>query len=223
LFCLGETVMAKRTVPLVIDVEPKEVPADAPLSTLVPSTVPSVVTHDGKIIPREAFARWRAEDIPGGFDTQHATINKAGERKRLLSAELALLQGWLDSFEPCAEGPRHAILNRTNEFLAVRSFPLPDSYDPDYIDLVLYVQNYPSVPPIGIYLLNEATFADSIARIRACINVFTHTAFHGAEPPLDGYVWLCLVSENWRIDRSDPAKGQNLMKYLAYFYGLLNE
>jgi hypothetical protein len=73
-----ETVMAKRVVPLVIDVEPKEVPADAALSTLVPSTVPSVVTHDGKIIPREAFARWRAEDIPGGFDTQHATINKAG-------------------------------------------------------------------------------------------------------------------------------------------------
>lgn len=70
--------MAKRVVPLVIDVEPKEVPADAALSTLVPSTVPSVVTHDGKIIPREAFARWRAEDIPGGFDTQHATINKAG-------------------------------------------------------------------------------------------------------------------------------------------------
>jgi hypothetical protein len=43
-----------------------------------------VVTHDGKIIPREAFARWRAEDIPGGFDTQHATINKAGVISRSL-------------------------------------------------------------------------------------------------------------------------------------------
>jgi hypothetical protein len=215
--------MAKRTVPLVIDVEPQEVPADAPLSTLVPATVSSVVTHDGKIIPRDAFARWRAEDIPGGFDTQHATINKAGERVWLLSAELALVQGWLDTFEPCVEGPRQAILNGTNEFLAVRNFPLPDSYAPDYIDLVLFVQNYPSVPPIGIYLLNEATFADSIARIRSRINVFTHTAFHGAEPPLKDYVWLCLVSKNWPIDCSNLAKGQNLMKYLAYFYGLLNK
>jgi hypothetical protein len=40
--------------------------------------VQSVVTHAGKIIPRQAFAQYRAQDIPDGFDTQHASINKAG-------------------------------------------------------------------------------------------------------------------------------------------------
>jgi hypothetical protein len=185
--------------------------------------VQSVVTHAGKIIPRQAFAQYRAQDIPDGFDTQHASINKAGARLALLHTELQLVREWLSSFEPTPAGPREANISSTGEFLSVRNFPLPDAYNPDYIDLVLYVENYPSVPPIGIYLLNDEIFRDCLTQISHRIHSFDRNAFHGAEPPLPGYRWLCLVTENWSVNLREPRKGQNLMKYLGYFYGLLNE
>ena len=76
--------MAKR-IPITIDAIATEVDAGAPLSSLVPEGAKSVVTNSGRIIRAGDFDRYRAADVPEGFDSQTATINKArgrGERLR---------------------------------------------------------------------------------------------------------------------------------------------
>lgn len=214
--------MAKR-IPLIIDADVKEVEATTPLSRLVPVGANSIVTGGGKIIPSSDFASYRAADVPEGFDTQTATINKAGARAGLLLQETALLNWWLSGFEPCPAGPRSAFLNDTHDFVGVANFPLPDGYRPDFLHLAIYVSRYPAVPPIGLYLANKDGNQQLIQQIRKRINVFNTQAFHGAENPLPGYEWVCLLSENWHVDYDDVRKGQNLQKYLSYFYALLAE
>lgn len=214
--------MAKR-IPIVIDAEVQEVEWGTPLSTLVPSGTNSVVTGAGKIIPASDFARYRAADIPEGFDTQTATINKAGNITPLKRQEAALIDRWLSSFEGCEFGPREAFLNDTGDFIGVRYFPLPDQFRPDYIHLCVYVSRYPSFPPIGIYLASRGGNEGLIDQIKAKINVFSNNAFHGAEDPLPGYQWVCLVPEGWCVNHADIRKGMNVQKYLGHFYALLTE
>lgn len=74
--------MAKR-IPMMIDADVREVDAATPLSKLVPGGANSIVTGGGRIIPSSDFARYRAADVPEGFDTQTATINKASDRAGL--------------------------------------------------------------------------------------------------------------------------------------------
>jgi len=212
--------MAKR-IPITIDAIPTQVGAADRLSDLVSPETKSVVTNSGRIIPSSEFDRYRAADVPEGFDTQTATINKGWGRQDLLQQEVALLNWWLSGFEPCAAGPRRAQVSSTGEFVAVANFPLPDGYEPDHIHLALYVNHYPSIAPMGIYLANKGGNSGLINTIRCKVNVFAGTAFHGAERPLLGFEWVCLIPADWKVNRSDIRKGQNLQKYLGYFHALL--
>ncbi len=215
--------MAKR-VPITIDAEVKEVDPQTVLSHLVPADARSVVSYSGKIIPASEFGRYRAADVPDGFDTQTATINKAAAVWRdtgLKARETALVNHWLSGFEPCAAGPRNAFLSSSHEFLAVRNFPLPDNYRPDHINLCIAIDRYPTVPPLGIYLADTRLTPKIVERMRAQINVFKGSAFHDAEPPRPGFQWVCLIASDWRVNWADIRKGSNLQKYLAHFYAVL--
>lgn len=214
--------MAKR-IPITIDADVKEFDATTSLWSMVPADTNSIVTGSGKIIRAGDFSSYRAADIPEGFDTQTATINKAGDAARLLARETALVNWWLSGFEPCPMGSREAFLNDTGDFIGIRNFPLPDAYQPDQIHLCIYVSQYPTVPPIGLYLATGGANRRLIEQIKSKVNVFSNNAFHGAEKPLPGFEWVCLVAEGWRVNHANMRKGQNIQKYLGHFYALLGE
>jgi len=214
--------MAKR-LPITIDADTQFVDATTPISQLVPAGTRSVVTQEGKIIEASDFARFRAADVPGGFDTQTATINKARDVAGLKQRELARVNWWLSGFEPCALGPRQALLSNSAEFLAIRNFPLPDRFRPDHINLCIAIDRYPSTPPLGIYLAHTQATGQIVSQIKSRLNVFRDAAFHGAYQPRAGFQWVCLIAEDWQVNWNDIRRGPNLQKYLAHFYALLAE
>src|SRR5215469_6231360 len=95
----------------------------------------------------------------------------------LLSREVENINKFLIEFEPPANGEeRIASLGETSEFVIVQNMPLPDSYDPDYCDLMLIVSDFPATPPIGLYLLNKDEAL--IAQLRSRFNAFRDGSFH---------------------------------------------
>lgn len=59
--------------PIIIDGEFTTVPSNAKLSDVVPPATSSVLTDNGKLIPRSEFA---TTPIPDGFETNLSAINK---------------------------------------------------------------------------------------------------------------------------------------------------
>ncbi len=64
--------MAQRK-PIVIDGAVKDVSSKSTITDLVPREVMSVVTNEGKLIPRSHFSQ---VPLPDGFETNLNTINK---------------------------------------------------------------------------------------------------------------------------------------------------
>ena len=64
--------MAQRK-PIVIDGAVKDVSYKSTITDLVPREVMSVVTNEGKLIPRSHFSQ---VPLPDGFETNLNTINK---------------------------------------------------------------------------------------------------------------------------------------------------
>lgn len=64
--------MAKQK-PILIDGEVRDVKPDATIRDVVPEDVGSVLTHEGKLIPRSEFAKIK---VPEGFETNLSPINK---------------------------------------------------------------------------------------------------------------------------------------------------
>jgi hypothetical protein len=196
--------MAKR-MPIVIDAEPVYVESATPLSQMVSTDVKSVTTNSGKIIPRELFNSTRANDVAEGFDTQTATVNMGAyglsqrDRLRYLQHEAAMLENWLAGFEPCNAGPRGTTLGPDGQVMLVGNFPLPDQFQPDHIHLAIYTEFYPERAPVGIYLIDKPENRSAIARIRSVLNVFDAAAYHGAEPPIPGFAWVCMYKSFWPI------------------------
>src|SRR5690242_19697040 len=73
----------------------------------------------------------------------------------LLHWECANINAWLSTFGPGGAAMRHAALDSSGEFIRVLGLPLPASYRPANCDLVVIVNDFPSRPPIGLYLLNS--------------------------------------------------------------------
>jgi hypothetical protein len=137
----------------------------------------------------------------------------------LLRQDVDGLQSWLDSFYPSpSRRPRRAWVGRTSEYVVIEALPLPDGYAPDEIDALLLVDNYPSLPPIGIYLLNNGN-EHVVAQLRRKFSAFQDRAFHDA-PSIEGYTWICYAYANnsWRYRASAPHKGDNLRKFIASFF-----
>lgn len=131
--------------------------------------------------------------------------------------EVTNINRWLDSFEFQPGRSRRAVVDPSGDFIIVRDLPLPDRYAPDAVDVMLITDQYPSQPPIGLYALNRA--ATVIGQLKAVFNAFPNGAYHGA-PALPGYTWICFhyAEQTWKYDVSNPAKGDNIAKFLGAFY-----
>jgi len=140
----------------------------------------------------------------------------------LLARDLMGIQAFLDEFDPPANGEdREVELNSTNEAVVIRNFPLPDAYDPEFIDVLVLVPDYPARPPIGIYLLENEQNADVIGQLRRIFNVM-QTAFYGA-PTVPGFAWICVhyQGDAWRFNPDHLASGDNLRKFFINFFNRL--
>jgi hypothetical protein len=144
-------------------------------------------------------------------------------QEALLEQDLAGIQAFLSEFDPPSNGEEREVeLNSTGEVVICRNFPLPDDgFDPDFIDLLVLVTDYPSRPPIGIYLL-EQNNRRLIGQIQGKFHVL-NTAAHDA-PPIPGYKWICVHYEGntWKFNPNHLAAGDNLRKYLIHFFNRLH-
>jgi len=136
----------------------------------------------------------------------------------LLERDLDGIEAFLDEFDPPANGETRTVeTNAAGELVIVRNFPLPDGCNPDYIDLLLMTHQYPSAPPVGIYIL-ENNNAEVIADLGRTFNVM-HAAAYSA-PTVEGYRWVCFIHQGnrWRFNHHDIVSGDNLRKFLIGFY-----
>lgn len=142
----------------------------------------------------------------------------------LLKWEVTNIQSYLDGFDMPANGERRRTqLGATGEYIAVQNFPLPDGYQPDFIDMLILTGSYPAVPPIGVYVLNKGNAA-LMAQMQSKFNAFRDKAFHAAQP-IQGYTWICYhYGDNaWRFRGDNPARGDNIRKFIASFFAELNK
>ena len=137
----------------------------------------------------------------------------------MLQHEVRVMQHWLDGFYPGpSQRTRFAALGRTGEYIVIHALPLPDGYEPDEIDALLLVDNFPSLPPIGLYVLNACN-EEIVRQLRRQFNAFQNQAFHAA-PSIRGYTWICYhyADNRWHYNPANPARGDNLAKFLASFF-----
>ena len=57
------------------------------------------------------------------------------------------IRSYLDRFERSRGRTRSASLDPSGEFITIKNLPLPDSYSPDAIDILLLTDQWPSQPP----------------------------------------------------------------------------
>jgi hypothetical protein len=146
---------------------------------------------------------------------------KGARYPRLLAADVALVQSLLDEFEIPGNGEdRIAQLTPTGQLLAITNLPLPDGFDPDYVDALVDVSRYPD-PPIGVYVLNDG-FNGQQQELRRRFNLFRDAAYHDADA-IPGYTWICHVypDNRWQLKPDDLTRGDNLRKYLSLFLSKL--
>ncbi len=136
----------------------------------------------------------------------------------LLEQDLVGISTFLDHFEPSANGEERVVQsNPTGDLVYVQNFPLPDGFDPDFVDVLMLTHRYPDAPPIGLYLL-EQNNSDVIGQLSNKFNLLRR-GFHDA-PTVPGYRWICFVyaDNHWSFDRRHVASGDNLRKFLINFY-----
>ncbi|MCU0757339.1 MAG: hypothetical protein MUE46_19865 [Xanthomonadales bacterium] len=213
--------MAKRK-PIVIDGITTVVADSTPLAQVVPAAAQSITTSDGRLIPRDRFA---STPLPENFRVNLSAIEKGAleirrapdVRSRLLADEERRVQRWLDGFEASMHGARRAVRHQSGAQLMVYRCPLPDQFALDEINVMLDVGNYPSVPPIGLYVSNNNLAAAT--QLDSHFRRFRDTAFHDA-PSLTGFTWICFAyrQNRWHFDARDPERSDNISKFLDSFY-----
>jgi hypothetical protein len=140
----------------------------------------------------------------------------------LLHSETEHVQAWLDTFEDRVIGePRTAVLAQDEEYIIIKGFPLPDGYAPDEVDVLIFLDNFPTVAPIGLHVLNNGNDR-LISQLKGRMNAFRDAAFHGA-PAFPGYTWLCYVYQDnrWTYNVQNHKKGDNVRKFLSSFFAVL--
>lgn len=144
-------------------------------------------------------------------------------RGELLSWDVAEVNRFLASFEPCPNGPRRAVV-AAGELVFVQNFPLPDVYRPDQIDLTIVMSNYPDRPPYGLHVLCTDRNRAAIDQIRSRFGHVFGASPYPEAAKLPGHEWVCFKSVyrgqafSWGYNLKNPARGDTLAKYLERFF-----
>lgn len=179
---------------------------------------PSIVTG-GEIIKVADFN----QPVPSDdMLTNQSDMVKGGSvRDRLLDQEAELI-----ATRFLAEFPgRERTLEMDDDTLFIGSFPLPDDYSVNYINLLFVIHSYPEAPPAGIHLPTESPLR---REIEAHLNGHVHGI--GACPDSDlkyikkfsqfGREWLCFRyrDSSWKINFINLLEGDCLYKFVENAY-----
>jgi hypothetical protein len=183
---------------------------------------PSMVTG-GEIIKPADYNR----PVPS-YDmlTNQQDIVKGGSvRDRLLDQEVELI-----ATRFLAEFPgRERTLELDDDTLLIGSFPLPDDYSPNYIDLLFVIHLYPEAPPVGIHLPSQSPLRGQIEK-----HLNGHVHGSGVCPDSDlkyiqkfskfGRDWVCYRyrDDSWKINYSNLLEGDCLYKFVENTYAALS-
>lgn len=142
-------------------------------------------------------------------------------KRDLLDIEVSQINRYLQCFD--SNKTPWASLSPTGEAILIHNYPLPDGYHPDYLNMAIVVDQYPMESTKGIYLLADTTNRSLLNQLKDKFNVFRDKGFHGA-PSISGYDWICIGYLNgWRYNVDQPCKGDNVLKILIRFKGILEE
>jgi hypothetical protein len=189
--------------------------------------VPSVVTG-GEIIAASDFDRpLRSHDM-----ILNLTPIKKGAslRDRLLDYECTLIANrFLVQFDSM---PRS--LELYEDALIIRSFPLPDDYSIDHLDLLFVTAGYPEIPPAGVHIPSNTPNREQIrehlgGHLQAnSTYVLNHTPERYRQYveglARDGWDWCCYHFHDWswKLNPHNLLSGDCLYKYVENVYVALS-
>ena len=216
----GLTSITKGTKRLQIDNEEFDFANDVKIADAVSEDVQEVIKQDGTVVKREQFA---TEKLDQSIKTNLNSIEKGDRsvsRDVLLQWDMRLIQAFMDGFEPMPDGSKRSVsLEANGKLVVIRNFPLPDGYEPDYVDVMLDVTNYPAKPPIGMHLLERH---NKWILLRINQNFGGHIykdGYYGARS-FSGFIWICIhyTGHRWSLNANDLCKGDNLSKLMEMFF-----
>lgn len=196
----------------------EEVPVGSKLAEVLPENTVEVITNEGAIYGPDDF---QEVDVPESFDTSLTQVNKGYDKSTLLGYEINLIQSQiLDCFPSSSK--RTAFASKSNDFIVVKNFPLPDGYKPDFIDLVIVTTRYPESPPLGFHIMknnNEKLLQQLKAKFG---HTFEYAPYDDVEE-IPNYYWVCYhyADFKWNFNVNRPNEGDNLYKYLSRFFSML--
>jgi hypothetical protein len=135
--------------------------------------------------------------VPPRMILNATPIEKGGSLcDRLLDQEFKLIARFLWEFP----GRRRSVELDDNT-LHIRAFPLPDDYNPDYIDLWFTISGYPKVPPASINIPSNSPQHQQLAE---------HL---GGHVYLSGWICYRYRDNSWKLNPNNLLAGDCLYKY----------
>lgn len=146
-------------------------------------------------------------------------------RELLLDKELELIANrFLREFPG-----RRRSLELDDFTLHIRSFPLPDEYAPDHIDLLFVISGYPDVPPAGVHIPSKSPQSKQIAHhlgghVHTKASIPSSDLKHVEELANYGSDWICVSYKNrsWRLNPHNLLAGDCLYKFIENLFVALS-
>jgi hypothetical protein len=217
--------MARRKQ-VIIDGENRPIGSDSTIRTVLEEAgrpnVPSVVSNGEVITPID----YDRPAPPHGMTTNARPLEKgASLREHLLDQEFDLIASFLSEFSG-----RTRTLELNDSYLLIRSFPLPDDYNPDHIDLLLVISRYPDAPP-GAYIPAKSPNCNQITEHLGG-HVMTDYIPSGYRKEFEeakklvgsAWNWVCYhyVDYSWELKPNNLLSGDYLYKYCENLFAALS-
>lgn len=212
--------MAQRKA-VTIDFVPREVKITDTLNDILPPSVNSIIDAQGRIISKQQFER---TPVPDNFETNLTEIDKGHTvptKAQYLSLDAQLIEHFLNQFNNPLQLVRTCIISKDTNFLYVKNFPLPDGFNPDYVDLVFITSDYPNLPPVGVHVAKTTFNNEVINQIEQALE--GHVFQQGILPKVEeipNHYWICYHyrDHQWAFSHQHPTSGDSLSKFLKNFY-----
>ena len=145
-------------------------------------------------------------------------------RMKYLNLEIPYINNWLLGFRFQDPSMRSEIVIEDNyNWVAIKKFPLPNNYYPDYEDIVIVTASYPDFGPVGIHISDSSPNKAKINNTMGG-HVFNRESYAAFEKPYDlgpGYTWICFHYadwDKWYFNRDNFMQGDNLHKYIKNLF-----